>query len=152
MKRGVIFIALALLAIIGGTIALTPLCFGPSEKVTASESMQNAKDILLALALYAKEHQNRLPTQLQELTPRYAYDPKSFTAIYPEESNPTPFIYLAGYRYDQQPKVIVIHAPRPHGKDRVVGFSDATVEIVLEDEFQKLMAAQKPAEAVVDKK
>lgn len=123
----------------------------PAKKSSISVLLGDAKLLCNNLWFYSGDHEGKFPEKLELLVPQYTTDPSVFMMNYPGELNQTPYIYHPGFKENQEPRVILFHTPKLDG-DRVAGFSDGTASQLREEEFQKLMSAQKSVGVAVDGK
>lgn len=99
-----------------------------------------------ALEKYAAAHNGRFPAQFSDLAPAYLPSRKKFPELYHNDGTVRNWIYFPGYTTSSPGNPIVLAAPAPIGKGRLMYRLDNKTIICPESDFPQLLLEQPPRE------
>ena len=130
MILGYIFTFL-LVASFVGMIALSVGAMRESARST--NSLSNAKQIVMGCKLYARDHGGEFPASLDELIPQYLHDPAVLISPFQKDKNATGYEYTPGLTEKAPPETIIVRDAFLSGrKKRAVARVDGSGEILRE--------------------
>ena len=98
-----------------------------------------------ALEKYAGDHAGRFPAQFSDLLPAYLPSRRSYPDLYNEDGTLRSWIYFPGYTTSSAGNPILLAAPTPIGKARLLYRLDGT-GMCPESDYQQLLQQQPPRE------
>lgn len=105
------------------------------------QALNQAKHVLIAARIHAKEHEGRLPDTCAEMMPEIVSEARIFWATMDRGMPLEPFVYAGAGLNDQDPGDLpVVWSPRPNADGwRVVARLDGSTEAMHEDKFQEVL-------------
>lgn len=112
------------------------------EKGTQTKEMSSARQVVLALRLYASTHGGKYPEKLDELrTSDSLTDPKILMFNDPTTHTPTPWFYNSSLTESSPATEPLLISPSAFsGGKRIAAFNDGSVRIITEAEFEAIKA------------
>ena len=131
---------------IGSVAALaafaTPQIFKATQRASAVENINNARQLKLALDAYAADNDGDFPESLEGLIPdimdRESYELLKMTV----GKEPKPWMYVEGLENISKGDLIILFAPAPIDGKRIVVRVDGSARPIPEAEFQALIEEQ----------
>ena len=99
-----------------------------------------------ALEKYAGDHAGRFPTQFSDLAPAYLPSRKSYPELYNDDGTLRNWTYFPGYTTSSAGNPILLAAPTPIGKGRLLYRLDDGTVMWPEVDYQQLLQQQPPRE------
>ncbi len=110
------------IAMVPITAALVlPAVAGAQRKATEVQSMNQARQIVLACSSYANAHGGAFPDTLQELVPEYLPDQSSLTCPMLQQPGTIGYLYYGGTQSDAPDKVLLVSKATGGQGRRIVG-------------------------------
>ena len=122
----VIVIVVALIA--AGFIL--PMWRVPATRGPLTDNLNNAKQVAVALRMYAYDNEDRFPKALQEIMPKYCTSNAVLLTNVADGKTKVPWQYFPGHKSSEEPPVIVIRSSPNSKGDWVAGYSDGSARII----------------------
>jgi prepilin-type processing-associated H-X9-DG protein len=124
-------------------VVLIPALFRAREEARKSACLGNLKQIGLAMAIYANDHDDNYPPTLNDLMPKYLTDEGLFHCPSDRSDKPS-YLYVPGFTAkDRAMAMVVIERGGIHAHGRHVLFVDGHVWFRREADFQDLWTKQR---------
>ena len=107
-------------------------------KAVEMDDMNNLKQVAMGLMMYEVDN-GKFPAALSDLTPKYIHEPRLLEFTDRRTNERTPWLYRSTSKNTPDGSEIITAAPKA-GRDgmRAVGFEDGHLQVISEEEFQKL--------------
>ncbi len=112
------------------------------QRAQETKTMSEVRQLLFACKVYAVDNKGAYPPSLQDLLVdgQFKSEDLLFWKMDDSSDSPLPYLYRSGLNDMSPADEPLIAAPEPLLGKRVVGYSDASVSSVEEEEFQAGMA------------
>ena len=128
-------IAVAFIAVAAGF--LLPLWTNSRPCGPLTRNLSTAKQVFLAVRMYAEDNKGKLPEKLEDIMPKYCTTDAVLWSTGGDGKTKVRWQYFPNHKFGEEPRAIILSSlPNPDGY-RVIGFTDESVNIVPSEEFKK---------------
>ena len=109
---------------------IMPLFTVEAKRGPLTDNLSNAKQVAIALRMYADDHENQFPKTLEEIMPKYCTSDKVLWNTVADGKTKARWQYSPDHKPDEEPIAIIITSSPNSKGQRVVGYTDGSAAIL----------------------
>ena len=107
-----------------------PMWTVSAKRGPLTDNLSNAKQVAIALRMYADDNEDHFPKSLQEIMPKYCTSNAVLLNNVADGKTKVAWQYFPGHKSNEEPPVIVIRTSPNSKGDWVAGYSDGSARII----------------------